>query len=122
MATAVILTGLVVVALVQTLAHREVRDAGPRGRVAAPFGDAIASLMAWIAFAGLVCAGLYRLGAVTTILVAGGLLLAGRLAPAGAPWGLAYPYKLHLSVLSVILAIAALLGVVSMMEGALLDV
>ena len=118
----VIFAGLLAVTLVHMLARREFHAAEGRGRVAAPFGDAIALLMAWLAGAGLLVACLYRFGALTTAILAGGLLLAGRLAPAHALWERAYPYKLHLSVLSVVLAIAALLGVVSMLEGAMLDV
>ena len=117
----VTILGFVCVALALTLARREFREASTKGRVAAPFGDAIASLMAWIAFAGLLVASLYRYGVLTTIILAGGPFLAGRLAPTSLPWDAAYPYKLALSVAGVVSAIAALLGLVIMIEGAILD-
>ena len=79
-------------------------------------------LMAGVLYAMLVRDGMALFPAAALAILAGGLLLAGRLAPAHALWERAYPYKLHLSVLSVVLAIAALLGGVAMLEGAMLDV
>ena len=119
-APALILAGLAAATLTLALARREVAATAGRGRVDRPFGDAIAVLMAWIALAGLVTAGLYRFGVLPTAAATALFVALGRLAPQG--WDRAAPWKLHLSVLSVFLSIAALLGVVSMMEGALLDV
>ena len=118
---AFIFTGFLAVALALTLARREFEEARTRGRVATPFGDAIAALMAWIAYAGLVVASLYRFGLPATVILAAGPLIVGRLAPASLPWEAGYPYKLAFSVAGVVCAIASLLGVVVLIEGAILD-
>ena len=120
-ALSVIVAGFLAVALVLTLARME-QVQGGAARVHDPFSDALAVWAVWMAFAGLVAAALYRTGLFTTLVVGGGPLLLGRLTPPLPAARAAFPLKLPLAILALLLAVLALLGVVSLTHGGIPDV
>jgi len=114
---AIIAFGLAAAAATLALARMELVLTQSTGAVAGPFGDAAASIMAWIALAALVVSGLIAIGIPPTILLATATLLLGRLTPASPLFTRLFPLKLPLGLIAMLTAIAALIGTLSLIQG-----
>jgi len=120
--SAIITLGFAASAAALTLARLELAMVRSQGAVAAPFGDAIGSLMAWIAYAATLTASLIALGVPWTLILAVGSLILGRLVPAHPVLFPLLPYKLPLAVFAILLGIAALIGVLTLIQGVITNV
>lgn len=112
MATVAIPLGLIAVALVLTLT-RAARTAAS-DRAPDPAGHALASILAWIAFAGLAVSALLLFGVPVGLALITLPLLLGRLTPIGGRLLSGGAATLPLAWGAIVLTIVALFGVVSL--------
>jgi hypothetical protein len=117
----IIFPGFLAAAAALTLARLEYALTSGESRVENPMGDVVAIFFSWAAFAALLTASLYRLGLVPTIVLAGTPLIIGRLIPPTTRFQHLFKFKLGLSFAALILGIIALLGLVTLIEGVVLD-
>jgi len=117
----IIFAGFLAVAAALTLARIELALTGGQARVENPMGDVISIFFSWAAFAALLTASLYRLGLAPTLILAGAPLVLGRIVPPSTRLQRLFPFKLGLASAALILGITALLGLVTLIEGVVLD-
>lgn len=110
-ATVAIPLGLATVALVLTLTRAA--RIGASDLAPDPAGHALASILAWIAFAGLAVSALLIFGVPLGLTLIALPLLLGRLAPVGTLTLKAGPATLPLAWGAIVLTVLALFGVVS---------
>ncbi len=104
--------GLIAAALALTLAR--VARARTTDDAPDPAGDALSTILAWIAYAGLAIAALLIFGLLQGAILIAFPLILGRLAPAGPGLLAATRFKLPVAWAALVLTIIALFGVVSL--------
>lgn len=117
----IISAGFVATAVALALARMEYALSQGESRVDNPMGDVISLLFSWAAFAALMTASLYRFGLLPTLILGGVPLVAARVVPTSSRYKSLFPLKLGLAAVALILAIMALLGVVTLIEGVIFD-
>ena len=122
MLTAVISLSFAAAAAALALARADLALAQGRGTVAAPFGDAMGTFVAWIAFAATLVSGLIGIGLPVTLLLGAACLLAIRLIPAHPALAPFFPFKLPLAILAILLSIASLVWVLTLIQGVIANV
>jgi hypothetical protein len=122
MLTAVITLSFAAVAAALALARVDYALAQDRGAVAAAFGDAMGTFIAWIAFASTLVSGLIGIGIPITFLLAAACLLTARLTPALPALVPIFPFKLPLAIFAILLSIASLVWVLTLVQGAITNV
>ncbi len=117
----VISAGFALAAFALALTRMEYALSRGVGRVHNPMGDVISLVFSWAAFAALMTASLYRFGLVPSLILGGLPLALGRVIPVSSRYQPLFPLKLGLAAVALILAIIALMGVVTLIEGVIFD-